>query len=180
MKQMWTGVLVVTGLVLASTSIKAQAVSPASSRDTALLRSICDETLMVQRMCEMAGERSENSRVKEVCHTVATDYAKTRHQFSDAAQSLGLPVTSVLTPRAARALDKLQNVSKPDFDRAVLHELVKSEQDVLRKVQDVYNGGANPALQQLAASSLSQLRDDDHQVVNVGSDFQPTASTASH
>jgi predicted outer membrane protein len=131
---------------------------------------------MVQRMAEMATERSENSRVKDVCHALAADYAKLRQQFSDAAQSLGLPVTSVLTSRAARAVSKLQNASKPDFDRAAMHELLKSEQDVLRKIQDEFNAGSNPALQQLAASSLSRLRDDDYRVVSVESDFQPAAS----
>jgi predicted outer membrane protein len=65
-----------------------------------------------------------------------------------------------------------------DFDKATLHELVKSEQAVLLKLQDESAQGDNPALKQLAASSLPLLQNDIYQVVIIESDLKTTASAA--
>jgi putative membrane protein len=182
MKKIWTGVLLTAGFILTTTAIYAG--DPAgtgatvSSRDTEFVQTICDDSLMVQRIGELANQRSQNPRVKQVCQNLALDYGKTRQQFSATAQTMGVPITPELSAHASRTIERLRSSSGTGFDKAALRELVRSEQAVTRKIQDESDQGDNPALKQLAVSSLPRLQDDIYQVVTLESDLKTTASAA--
>jgi putative membrane protein len=182
MKNIWIGTLLAAGFILTSTAIYARDPAGAgitvSSRDAEFVETICGDSLMVQRIGELANQRSQNSRVKQAGKNLAMDYDKTRQEFSAVAQTLGLPITPELTPHASRAIERLRNNSGASFDRAALRELVTSEQAVLRKIEDESSRGNNPALKQLAASSLPRLQDDIYQVVTLESDLKTTASAS--
>jgi predicted outer membrane protein len=182
MKNIWTGALLAAGFMMTSTAIyaggPAAAGATASSRDAEFLQTICDDSLMVQRIGELANQRSQDSRVKQVCQSLALDYGKAREQFSATAQTLGVPIAPAPSARASRTIEKLRSISGRGFDKAALRDLVKSAQAVTRKIQDESARGDNPALKQLASSILPQLQDDIYQVVTLESDLKTTASAA--
>ena len=68
------------------------------------------------------------------------------------------------------------------LDKAALHELVKSEQVVLRAIQDESAQGEIPSLKQLADSKLPALQDDIYQAVLLQSELNmaATAFTSGH
>ncbi|HUD84581.1 MAG TPA: DUF4142 domain-containing protein [Candidatus Saccharimonadales bacterium] len=182
MKKICTRALLAAAFIWITTTTYAgdpvEAGTTVSSRDTEFVQTICDNSLMVKRIGELANQRSQNTRVSQIGQKVALDYDKTRLQFSAAAQNMGVPITAELSARASRAVEKLQSLPRMDFDKATLHELVKSEQFVLLKLQDESAQGDNPALKQLAASSLPLLQNDIYQVVIIESDLKTTASAA--
>ncbi|HUD45887.1 MAG TPA: DUF4142 domain-containing protein [Candidatus Baltobacteraceae bacterium] len=179
MKRIRTGALLAAGFMVASTAIHAGDLpaigAPFSHRDGEFVQNLCDDSLMVQRIGELANQRSQNTRIKQVGLKIAEDYGKTKLQFAATAQSMGTPITAVFSPRASRTVERLQSISSGmDFDRAALRELFKSQQSVLLKLEDESDSGNNPALKQLAASTLPQLQNDIYQV----SILQSDASTA--
>jgi predicted outer membrane protein len=181
MKNIWTGALLTAGLILTTSVYGADPPAPVgtvSARDTAFVQTICDDSLQVQRIGEMTHLLSQNTRVQEVGQKQAQDYAVTRQQFAATAQTMGVSITSELSGRAARAVERLQGLSGAGFDKAALHELVASEQAVLRKIQDESAQGDNPALKVLAASTLSHLQDDVYKVVILESDLNTATSAA--
>jgi len=182
MKNFWIGALLAAGFIFTCTAIYAGdpsgAVPTISSRDTEFVQIICDDSLMVQRIGDLANQHSQNPRVKQVGQNLALDYARTRQQFSDVAKTMGVPITPELSARASRTIEKLRGNSGTGFDKAALRELVKSEQAVLRVLQDEAASGDNPALKQLAASSLPRLQDDIYEVVTLESDLNMAASAA--
>jgi putative membrane protein len=182
MKRSFTETLLAAGLVLTATAVyaedPAEAAATVSSRDTEFVHMICDDSLVVQRIGELANQQSQNPRVKQVGEKLALDYGKTRHQFSATAQSLGVAITPEPSAHGLRAIEKLRSYSGEGFDKAALHELVRTEQAVLRNIQDETARGENPALKQLAASSLPALQDDIYQVVTLQSDLNTTATAA--
>jgi putative membrane protein len=182
MKKICTGALLTAAFILISSTTyagdPAAAGTTVSSRDTEFVQTICDNSLMVKRIGELANQRSQNMRISQIGQKLALDYDKTRLQFSAAAQTMGVPITTELSARALRTVEKLQSLPGMDFDKATLHELVKSEQFVLLKLQDESAYGDNPALKQLAASSLPPLQNDIYQVVILESDLRTTASAA--
>jgi predicted outer membrane protein len=182
MKTFLSGAVLAAGFIFASATVyagpPARAGATANSPDITIVQTICDESVAVQRIGEMANQRSQNIRVKEVGQKLALDYGNTRLQFNATALAVGAPITPQLTVRASRAMEKLEGLSGMAFDKAALHELVKSQQAVLRKIQDESAQGDIPALKQLAALSLSPLQDDIYQVVTLESDLDMAATAA--
>jgi putative membrane protein len=178
MKIVWTGMLLAAGFILMPTAFYAGAGPSASSRDAEFVQSICNDSLTVQRIAELAVRRSQNPQVKQICRTLTEDYAKAAQQFSDLAKSIGLPIAPELTSVAARAIEKLKSVPDARFDKAALGELIKRQQAVTRYIQTESARGDNPALKQLADSSLQKLQDDIYQVVTLESDLKAMASPA--
>ncbi len=182
MKRIWSGALLAAGFILTSTAVHSQDAaageSTVNSRDAELVQTICNDSLKAQRLSEMANQHSQNTRVKQVAQHQARDYGKTRLQFASTAQAMGTPITPELSPRASRAIAKLESIPGMAFDRAALLELVTSEQAVLRLLEDESAQGNNPVLKQLAASSVPQLQDDIYEVVTLQSDLNGAASAA--
>jgi predicted outer membrane protein len=182
MKKILSEALLAAGFILATTVGLAQDAvaggSPVNARDTEAVQSICNDSLLVQREAEMANQRSQNTRVKQVVQLLARDYGKTKLQFLSTSQALGAPIAPELTPRAARAIARLESVPGMAFDKAALIDLVTNEQVVLRKLQDESSQGNNTVLKEMAASSIPRLQDDIYQVVILQSDLNVAASAA--
>jgi predicted outer membrane protein len=182
MKKICTTALLAAGFILTSSRIyaggPAAAGATVSSRDTDFVQTICDDSLMVQRIGELANQRSQNPRVRHVCQKLATDYGKVRQQFSDTAKTMGVPIMPELSAHASRTIERLRSISASSFDKAALRDLVRSEQAVLRKIQDESATGDNPPLKQLAATVLPGLQDDIYQIVTLESDLNASASPA--
>jgi len=182
MKKNWTGALVAASFILTTTALYAEGPAAAgatvSSRDTEFVRTVCDESFVVQRIGELANHQSENPRVKQIGQKLALDYGNARRQFSATAETVGVAITPEPPADGSRIIERLRSFSGTGFDKEALPELVKSEQAVLLKIQDESAHGRNPALKQLAASILPALQDDIYQVVTLESDLKITASAA--
>ena len=180
MKKNWTGALVAASFILTTTALYAEGPAAAgatvSSRDTEFVRTVCDESFVVQRIGELANHQSENPRVKQIGQKLALDYGNARRQFSATAETVGVAITPEPPADGSRIIERLRSFSATGFDKEALPELVKSEQAVLLKIQDESAHGRNPALKQLAASILPALQDDIYQVVTLESDLKITAS----
>jgi predicted outer membrane protein len=179
MKKVFTTALLAIGFFGASFTVNAgtpvSAGTTVTSRDTVIVQAICDDSLAVQRIAEMANQRSQNIRVKEVCQKLALGYGNTRLQFCATSQALGQSLIPQLGVPANRAMEKLEGLSGLAFDKAAAHELVKSQQPVLRKLQDESAQSAAAPLKHLADSSLAPLQDDIYQTLVLEFDLNMAA-----
>jgi predicted outer membrane protein len=123
-----------------------------NSRDKHFVSEFSNISLELERIGRLAQTQSQDTQVKELAQKIVQDYGQAAGRVAASGPAAGAGEPPQLSGSAARAVDKLADLSGTAFDQAALRELFKCQESGVRQISLEIGKGGNPALRQLAAS----------------------------
>jgi hypothetical protein len=121
-----------------------------NSRDKHFVTQFANITLELARIGQLAQSQSQDPQVKELGQRIVQDYGQAAQRVAASARAAGADQPPQLTGRAARAVNKLSNLSGPAFDQAAVRELFQCVESTVQQLDFEVGKGGNLSLRQLA------------------------------
>jgi uncharacterized protein (DUF305 family) len=131
-----------------------------NARDKHFVSEFSNIRLELERIGQMAQRQSQDSQVKELGQKIVQDYGQAGERVAASARGAGAGETSKISGSAARAVNKLANLSGAAFDQAALRELFKCQESGVRQISLEIDKGGDPALRRLAALLQEDMEPD--------------------
>jgi predicted outer membrane protein len=146
--------LVVVGLAPATA---AQAAQP-STQDTQYLQALHQVNLAEIVMGNLAQQKGQNQQVKDLGKQFVTDHTQLDQTVQSTAQQLNVKLPSEPTADQQRVIDRLNNLSGAEFDKAWVTAELAGHIQAIQATQTEISQGSEQSVVQLAQDALPVLQ----------------------
>ncbi len=145
----------------AQTQAQAQAQAQVSENTRKFIEKAGVSNLYEIESSELALKQAQDPEVREFAQRMVTDHSNVGKQLSDAINQAGLTVVipENLDERHREKLDRLQQASGREFDRAYLDQQQQAHEKSIKLYSEYSENGDVPALRQYASTALPSLRE---------------------
>ncbi|MEU8297193.1 DUF4142 domain-containing protein [Micromonospora sp. NPDC048909] len=147
--------LVVVGLAPAAA---AQAAAQPSSQDTQYLQAIHQVNLFEITAGELAQQKGQNQRVKDLGKMFVTDHTQLDQTVQQTASQLNVQLPNAPTADQQAVIDQLNNLSGQEFDRQWVTAELAGHVQAIQATQTEISQGSEQSVVQLAQTALPALQ----------------------
>ncbi|WBB67197.1 DUF4142 domain-containing protein [Micromonospora sp. WMMD812] len=147
--------LVVVGVAPAAA---AQAAAQPSSQDTQYLQAIHQVNLFEITTGELAQQKGQNQRVKDLGKMFVTDHTQLDQTVQQTASQLNVQLPNAPTADQQAVIDQLNNASGAEFDRQWVTAQLAGHVQAIQATQTEISQGSEQSVVQLAQTSLPVLQ----------------------
>ncbi|SCL37703.1 Predicted outer membrane protein [Micromonospora rhizosphaerae] len=147
--------LVVVGLTPAAA---AQAAAQPSSQDTQYLQALHQVNLAEIVMGNLAQQKGQNQQVKDLGKQFVTDHTQLDETVQSTAKQLNVRLPSEPTADEQKVIDRLNNLSGAEFDKAWVTAELNGHVQAIQATQTEISQGSEQSVVQLAQDALPVLQ----------------------
>ncbi|RZU77293.1 putative outer membrane protein [Micromonospora kangleipakensis] len=147
--------LVVVGLTPATA---AHAAAQPSTQDTQYLQALHQVNLAEIVMGNMAQQKGKNQQVKDLGKQFVTDHTQLDQTVQSTAQQLNVQLPSEPTADEQKVIDRLNNLSGAEFDKAWVTAELAGHIQAIQATQTEISQGSEQSVVQLAQDALPVLQ----------------------
>ncbi|WBC17145.1 DUF4142 domain-containing protein [Micromonospora sp. WMMA1998] len=147
--------LVVVGLAPAAA---AQAAAQPSTQDTQYLQAVHQVNLYEITAGNLAQQKGQNQQVKDLGKMFVTDHTQLDQTVQSTAQQLNVQLPADPTADQQKVLDKLNNLSGAEFDKAWVTAELAGHVQAIQATQTEISQGSEQSVVQLAQDALPVLQ----------------------
>jgi putative membrane protein len=107
---------------------------------------------------KMAVQQSQNSDVKDYGKMLVKDYNEALQKLVELMNKNGMPQPSGMAEVRSEAIDKLQSLSGPSFDKEFIGMMIENLQKAVDRYQREQNSAQNPDVRDYAKNMLPTLQ----------------------
>jgi putative membrane protein len=130
----------------------------ASSPDKTFAKKAAQGGLAEVQVGQLAQQKATSPQVKEFAQTLVNDHMQANQELQQIAQGAGMTLPSEPGNKEQEAMQKLQNLSGPAFDKAFVRDEIKDHQKDIEEFQKEAQSGSDPALKAFAEKTLPVLQ----------------------
>jgi len=130
--------------------------------ERAFLRRAADRSLILIELGKLAQEKGSTDRVKQFGKRLVTDAERTRKNLAPVAALLKVEVPSEVTKGNRKTLDRVANLSGPEFDYAFAKMVLNARKADIPSFDHVAQTGSTPEVRNFAARTLPALERERH------------------
>ena len=134
--------------------------------DQFFLRQASKGGLLEVRLAELAAERAANPAIQDAAAKLLEDHRQANERLKAFADRQNVTLPTELG-KHQEDVDRLAQLSGPDFGKAYLKEMVEHHQQAVATFQREAEEGANPHIRAWAAQLVTTLRDHLHMVQGI-------------
>ncbi|WP_433493882.1 DUF4142 domain-containing protein [Micromonospora sp. CA-248089] len=147
--------LVVVGLAPAAA---AQAAAQPSTQDTQYLQAVHQVNLFEITAGNLAQQKGQNQQVKDLGKMFVTDHTQLDQTVQSTAQQLNVQLPADPTADQQKVLDKLNNLSGAEFDKAWVTAQLAGHVQAIQATQTEISQGSEQSVVQIAQDALPVLQ----------------------
>ncbi|MGV9765718.1 DUF4142 domain-containing protein [Micromonospora tulbaghiae] len=147
--------LVVVGLAPAAA---AQAAAQPSTQDTQYLQALHQVNLFEITAGNLAQQKGQNQQVKDLGKMFVTDHTQLDQTVQSTAQQLNVQLPADPTADQQKVLDKLNNLSGTEFDKAWVTAQLAGHVQAIQATQTEISQGSEQSVVQIAQDALPVLQ----------------------
>ncbi|MFF0655503.1 MULTISPECIES: DUF4142 domain-containing protein [Micromonospora] len=147
--------LVVVGLAPAAA---AQAAAQPSTQDTQYLQALHQVNLFEITAGNLAQQKGQNQQVKDLGKMFVTDHTQLDQTVQSTAQQLNVELPADPTADQQKVLDKLNNLSGAEFDKAWVTAQLAGHVQAIQATQTEISQGSEQSVVQIAQDALPVLQ----------------------
>ena len=147
--------LVVVGLAPAAAS---QAAAQPSTQDTQYLQAVHQVNLFEITAGNLAQQKGQNQQVKDLGKMFVTDHTQLDQTVQSTAQQLNVQLPADPTADQQKVLDKLNNLSGAEFDKAWVTAQLAGHVQAIQATQTEISQGSEQSVVQIAQDALPVLQ----------------------
>ncbi|MGC4896890.1 DUF4142 domain-containing protein [Micromonospora sp. DT31] len=147
--------LVVVGLAPAAA---AQAAAQPSTQDTQYLQAVHQVNLFEITSGNLAQQKGKNQQVKDLGKMFVTDHTQLDQTVQSTAQQLNVQLPADPTADQQKVLDKLNNLSGAEFDKAWVTAQLAGHVQAIQATQTEISQGSEQSVVQIAQDALPVLQ----------------------
>ena len=147
--------LVVVGLAPAAA---AQAAAQPSTQDTEYLQAVHQVNLFEITAGNLAQQKGQNQQVKDLGKMFVTDHTQLDQTVQSTAQQLNVQLPADPTADQQKVLDKLNNLSGAEFDKAWVTAQLAGHVQAIQATQTEISQGSEQSVVQIAQDALPVLQ----------------------
>lgn len=147
--------LVVVGLAPAAA---AQAAAQPSTQDTQYLQALHQVNLFEITAGNLAQQKGQNQQVKDLGKMFVTDHTQLDQTVQSTAQQLNVQLPADPTADQQKVLDKLNNLSGAEFDKAWVTAQLAGHVQAIQATQTEISQGSEQSVVQIAQDALPVLQ----------------------
>ncbi len=106
---------------------------------------------------KLAQEKGSSSDVKEFGSHMVMDHSKANEELKAIAANKGVTLPSALDAKHQAAVDRLQHLSGPAFDRAYVKAMVKDHEKDAAEFRDASDSAQDPDVKNFAGNTLKMI-----------------------
>jgi putative membrane protein len=110
-------------------------------------------------MGRLALQHGSNEKVKQFGQRMVDDHTNANDQLKQLASQKGVTLPSEVNAKQKSTINKLSQLSGPEFDRVYMADMVKDHQEDVAEFQHEANSGNDPDVKAFAGKVLPTLQD---------------------
>lgn len=130
----------------------------APSADKKFAMKAAKDGLAEVQLGQLAQQKAASPQVKEFGQTLVNDHTQANQELQQIAQGAGMTLPSQPSNKEQEAMQKLQNLSGPAFDKAFVRDEIKDHRKDIGEFQKEAQSGSDPALKAFAEKTLPVLQ----------------------
>jgi putative membrane protein len=153
----------VTGLLLSTIAVPVTAAAQTAAQhealasDSAFIQTAGSLALLQVKLGKLAQEQGSSEAVRDFGKRMVADYTKASEQLAAGAKQAAYPKPVLLRPHQ-KVFERFNFMSKSDFDKKYMAEMVSQHDDAVRMFEHEAKDGRVQSLKQLAGGMLSDLQ----------------------
>ncbi|MFG3298629.1 DUF4142 domain-containing protein [Micromonospora chersina] len=152
------GLLAALVLVGLAPAAAAQAAAQPSTQDTQYLQAVHQVNLFEITAGNLAQQKGQNQQVKDLGKMFVTDHTQLDQTVQSTAQQLNVQLPSDPTADQQKVLDRLNNVSGAEFDKAWVTAQLAGHVQAIQATQTEISQGSEQSVVQIAQDALPVLQ----------------------
>jgi predicted outer membrane protein len=152
------GLLAALVLVGLAPAAAAQAAAQPSTQDTQYLQALHQVNLFEITAGNLAQQKGQNQQVKDLGKMFVTDHTQLDQTVQSTAQQLNVQLPADPTTDQQRVLDRLNNLSGAEFDKAWVTAQLAGHVQAIQATQTEISQGSEQSVIQLAQDALPILQ----------------------
>ncbi|MEV0426837.1 DUF4142 domain-containing protein [Micromonospora sp. NPDC049836] len=152
------GLLAALVLVGLAPAAAAQAAAQPSTQDTQYLQAVHQVNLFEITAGNLAQQKGKNQQVKDLGKMFVTDHTQLDQTVQSTAQQLNVQLPGDPTADQQKVLDKLNNVSGAEFDKAWVTAQLAGHVQAIQATQTEISQGSEQSVVQIAQDALPVLQ----------------------
>src|SRR3954447_4193677 len=108
---------------------------------------------------KLAAQKASRDDVKQFGQKMVDDHTKANDQLKQLASKQNIPIPEGLDSKSRSRIDKLSQLSGPEFDKAYLKDQLKDHQTDIKEFSAEAQGGTDAAVKAFASSVLPTLQE---------------------
>ena len=168
MKKRMSFVIMLTVFALGFVTLPAFAQKSLSGEDMKFLKKAASGGMMEVQMGQIAQEKGQSQDVKDFGSRMVTDHGKANDELKAVAQQKGVTLPTEMDKKHRSMVDKMKKMSKGDFDKHYMREMVKDHVKDVEKFRMANQMVKDPDLQGWATKTLPVLEQHLQQAKQIG------------
>ncbi|MET8836684.1 DUF4142 domain-containing protein [Micromonospora sp. NPDC004540] len=152
------GLLAALVLVGLAPAAAAQAAAQPSTQDTQYLQALHQVNLFEITAGDLAQQKGQNQQVKDLGKMFVTDHTQLDQTVQSTAQQLNVQLPADPTADQQKVLDRLNNLSGADFDKAWVTAQLAGHVQAIQATQTEISQGSEQSVVQIAQDALPVLQ----------------------
>ncbi|MCP3786127.1 DUF4142 domain-containing protein [Micromonospora chersina] len=152
------GLLAALVLVGLAPAAAAQAAAQPSTQDTQYLQAVHQVNLFEITAGNLAQQKGQNQQVKDLGKMFVTDHTQLDQTVQSTAQQLNVQLPSDPTADQQKVLDRLNNLSGAEFDKAWVTAQLAGHVQAIQATQTEISQGSEQSVVQIAQDALPVLQ----------------------
>ncbi|MFG1658700.1 DUF4142 domain-containing protein [Micromonospora chersina] len=152
------GLLAALVLVGLAPAAAAQAAAQPSTQDTQYLQALHQVNLFEITAGNLAQQKGQNQQVKDLGKMFVTDHTQLDQTVQSTAQQLNVQLPSDPTADQQKVLDRLNNLSGAEFDKAWVTAQLAGHVQAIQATQTEISQGSEQSVVQIAQDALPVLQ----------------------
>ena len=108
---------------------------------------------------QIAQQKASSPDVKQFGQHMVADHSKANEELKGIAQQKGVSIPTKLDTRHQAAVDRLNKLSGPDFDRAYVKDMVKDHQKDVAEFERASSSAQDPDVKAFASKTLTVIKE---------------------
>ena len=147
------------------------------SNDLPFLREAAGVNLMEIRLGQLAQSKASNAAVKQFGQRMVNDHTRLEQDLSSMVSGNGIALNPALTSAQNDNINRLQNLSGPQFDQAYMSMMIQGHQTDVAQFDNQSRNADSPQVRDFAARSLPVLQQHLTLAQQVGSQVNAVVAT---
>jgi putative membrane protein len=135
------------------------AATTVSDADRKFVTKAAQDGMAEVQLGQLAQEKGQSDQVKQFGARMVQDHTQANDQLKSIAQAKGIALPAAVEGKHRKHLEKMQNLSGAEFDRAYMKHMVDDHQKAVKLFKREAERGSDADLKAFAASTLPKLQD---------------------
>ncbi len=143
-----------------------------NARDIDFAREAAINTLTELKLAELAIDKTDSEKVKELAEQVLLDRAKTTGELETIAETKNIELPGDIDSKTLNRIKKLEEKQGAEFDKEYIDVVIKNHTQLIDKFSSEAEEGKDPELREWAARHIPSMKHHLHMAEDIYTDMK--------